>query len=288
MIDYEAIKNKIYQQARDLEVALYNYYFLNDSHDMVILSLSLYQNKDGGFHNVEPDCTNPNSSPFQTSYALEMLMDMKLDLDTLDDFSKQVIKKALNYLDKTINVNKWPRTIPTNDQYPKAIWWQFNEHEDSRFNPTASIIASILYFADKNSPLYKKALKLKAETIALFMDNDISDKHDLMCLARLIDRNQDEMAYLKLTKSINSVIDLSSYEGYITTPIDFPLSNDNYGIESSVIDQTVDYLNKTFKRSYWDISWTWMNEDEGFDVQAFKWHGIVAIKNLRFLYHIKK
>ena len=46
MIDYEAIKNKIYQQARDLEVALYNYYFLNDSHDMVILSLSLYQNKD--------------------------------------------------------------------------------------------------------------------------------------------------------------------------------------------------------------------------------------------------
>ena len=45
MYQREDIKTKIYNQGRDLEVALYNYYFLNDERVNITYALSLYQNE---------------------------------------------------------------------------------------------------------------------------------------------------------------------------------------------------------------------------------------------------
>ncbi|PKK86954.1 MAG: hypothetical protein CVV63_02820 [Tenericutes bacterium HGW-Tenericutes-8] len=291
MIDKEAIKNKIYKQARDLEVALYNYYFEGDEPDMAVLALSLFQNKDGGFHGVEPDLTNPNSTPFQTAYALEILVDLGYNQTYQDAFTKTMIDKALKYLDDTLVVDKWPLTVLSNNDYPSAVWWKFNPNEDSSMNPTASIVASILVLSSPRKGIYKKALTLKTKIESQYLKSVTKDKHDLACLARLYQASKNSPNHVfneKLFKDIQESIDFGNYEGYITTPIDYPIESGMYGIAQTLLDEAVVYLEKTFKGSFWDIAWTWMNEDDGFDVQSFKWHGIIAIKNLRFLAHIQK
>ena len=291
MIDQDAIKNKIYKQGRDLEVALYNYFFEGDDKDMALMALSLFQNRDGGFHGIDPDLTNPNSTPFQTSIALEILVDLGYTSSNQDEFAKTIIDKAFRYLDQTLKGDRWALTIPSNDAYPCALWWKHNESEDSRFNPTASLVASILVLASPRKGIYKKAVELRGLIETAYLNSPTKDKHDLACLARLYQATKDNPNQDfndKLFKDIQASIDFGNYEGYITTPMDYPIDASMYGIDHRNLDEAVNYLEKTFKGSFWDITWTWLNEDEGFDVQSFKWHAIIAIKNLRFLELVKK
>lgn len=287
MIDFDAIKNKLYNQARDLEVAIFNYHFMGDSNENAIISLSLFQNEDGGFHGVEPDLTNPNSSPFQTSVALEVLTDLGVNASNLDEFSSPMVEEALKYLDQTLLNDRWPITIESNNDFPCAVWWK-HPKETTPYNPTASILASILILTPKKRALYNKAFNIANNLIEGFMNNPTSEKHDLICIAYLYQVMKDLGNYETfkdvLFKQIrNSITPVTMWEGYATTPIDYPLEPSNYGMDIDLVKASLDYLKKTFKGSYWDITWTWMNDDEGFDVQSFKWHGIVAIKNLRFI-----
>lgn len=287
MIDKEAIGNKIYKQARDLEVAIYNTLFLKDDPFMAVVALSLFQNKDGGFHGLEPDLTNPNSTPFQTSYALEVLIDLGYNSKNMDEFTQKMTDKTIKYLEKTMINDSWERTVDSNNDYPCAIWWKKREDEDIRFNPKASLVASILKLTGPRRAIYKKALIMKEQIIKDYLVSSITDKHDLICLARLYlqtkDQNTNKRFKEKLFKDVQNSIDFGNNEGYITTPLDYPLDVEHYGLSRDVLKQTVEYLNNTFKGSFWDINWTWMNQDEGFDTQSFKWHGIIAIRNLRFL-----
>ncbi|MDY0210414.1 MAG: hypothetical protein RBQ91_03280 [Acholeplasma sp.] len=287
MIDQKAIKNKIYNQARDLEVALYNVFFENDSKEMAVMALSLFQNEDGGFHGLEPDLTNPNSTPFQTSYALELLTDIGFDSTNQDEFTKEIIERAFDYLDQTIQIDRWPLTVPTNNEFSSAIWWKHRGDEQPTFNPTASILASILVLTNKDSVRYHNTMKMAHTLIMTYMETITKDKHDLICLARLYFAVKDlidgESFKDKLFNEIRASIDpVDLWEGYATMPFDYPIEPTNYGIDSKTIDASIAYLEKNFKGSYWEINWNWMNEDEGFDVQSFKWHGIIAIKYLRF------
>ncbi len=66
-----AAKQFILQNARPVDLAVYQYYFENRSNQKVIAELAKYQNKDGGFGNgLEPDFVNPASSPIATNDAI--------------------------------------------------------------------------------------------------------------------------------------------------------------------------------------------------------------------------
>ena len=71
---FDEIRLWVYRNARQLELALWQYEFENGSADAVLSALAFYQNQDGGFGNaLEPDCWNPNSSPYTTLCAIEIL-----------------------------------------------------------------------------------------------------------------------------------------------------------------------------------------------------------------------
>ena len=76
-ITKEEMKNYetyLYKRGRDIEIAKYNYFFLDEERIDVAMALSIYQNRDGGFgHGLEPDSLNPYSSPLQTSEGLRIL-----------------------------------------------------------------------------------------------------------------------------------------------------------------------------------------------------------------------
>ena len=79
----------IYNRARDIEIAKYNYHFNDGEREDVAMALSIYQNRDGGFgHGLEPDSLNPYSSPLQTAEALKILKHVGYDASNLDDMAE--------------------------------------------------------------------------------------------------------------------------------------------------------------------------------------------------------
>lgn len=297
-MDIDSIKQKLYNQGRDLEVSIYNCLFESDEKEMVTYALSIYQNKDGGFgHGLEPDSTNPNSTPFQTSVGLEILVDIGFRFHNLDEYTKNMVSKSFNYLTKTLQNNVWPLTIPSNNDFPCAIWWMHDSEKNHAYNPTASLLASILLLSSKRSSIFKQSYELAIRMIETYLAQPVREKHDLIVLARLyhaLDQVEPSLEHLtqfklKLYSEIQSVIDpIDNWEGYATIPFDFPLNTENYGIPKTVLEAAKDYLLKTLKHNYWEPNWQWYKDEEAFEIQSIKWHGILTIKYLSFLSHIQK
>ena len=56
------IENQMFNKARDIDVALFNYITGTMSNEFVGYALTMYQNRDGGFgHGLDNDNLNPNS-----------------------------------------------------------------------------------------------------------------------------------------------------------------------------------------------------------------------------------
>ena len=121
MMDIENAKDFIYRNARPLDLARWQYLFENGKKEDVLKILAKYQNEDGGFgHALEPDCWNPNSSPIQTWVATEIIKEVNLN-----EKEYPMIQGILRYLETTKDFNGhiWFNTIPSNDDYPHAPWW---------------------------------------------------------------------------------------------------------------------------------------------------------------------
>ncbi|MGM9601024.1 MAG: hypothetical protein ACI3W5_05490 [Faecousia sp.] len=132
----------IYQNARPLDLARWQYLFENGSRESVLKALAVYQNADGGFgHGLEADCWNPESSPIQTWAATEILREVHMNEKT-----HPMIQGILRYLETTedFDGHSWANTIPSNDRYPHAPWWSYTPAEEINYNPTASLIGFVL------------------------------------------------------------------------------------------------------------------------------------------------
>jgi len=158
-INVDAAKCYIYRNARPLDLARWKYHFENGSNQGVLDALKAFQNKDGGFgHGLELDSLNPESSPIQTWKAM-----VRLEEIGFSDSSSEIIKGILRYLESNKDFNKdfnqWMRVIPSNNNYPHAVWWEFNKNNDLyEYNPTAYIAGFIIKYANKNTLLYKPHL----------------------------------------------------------------------------------------------------------------------------------
>jgi len=111
--------------SREIELSLWKYYFEDGSKDDVITALSNYQNEDGGFgHALEPDNWNANSTPYTTLHALNILADIEFT-----DLSHPIYQGIYNYLhsEKELMEYGWRFSVPSNDSFPHAPWWSFNE-----------------------------------------------------------------------------------------------------------------------------------------------------------------
>src|SRR3954447_1796942 len=113
----------IWANARLLERQLFAYRFAGGEREPVLAALRAYQNADGGFGNaLEPDKRDPHSQPVDVQVALETL-------DDLDAFDAAIVARVCDFL-QTITTPEGgvPFALPTVNAYPRAPWWQADEH----------------------------------------------------------------------------------------------------------------------------------------------------------------
>ncbi|MCI7813738.1 MAG: hypothetical protein SO016_08455 [Lachnospiraceae bacterium] len=290
----KAAKQFILQNARPIDLAVYKYFFENESNRSVVDELSKYQNQDGGFgHGLELDYWNPNSSPIATNDAIITLF----RVGALGQNSKMTngIVQYLESLDSFDKEKKrWLFAIDSNKEYPHAIWWEKNDDGIHGFNPTISLATFVICYG-KRTPLYEQILR---EGLAYLEDQDeISGdalKSYLLSYELLKKHRMDDIIdlnYLKklIYKRIRDAIckDIEKYGvEYVPTPSDF-FSGTYLDFLTPEIRPLVDaeknILGKLQKEDGgFDISWEWGTPYPEFAQARNWWRPRLTIDKLLF------
>ena len=268
---FEEIRAWVYRNARNIELTLWKYEFENGCADDVVSALSCYQNADGGFaHALEPDCWNPESSPYTTLNAIG-----KLEKIGFTDTGHPIVRGILKYLESCAysNENGWYFSIPSNNACPRAPWWTFDEdaNEYEHIGVTAEIACFALQYAEKDSALYKKSRAIAAKLLSQI--NEPGNKGDmgLSGYCTLIDNIEKtglsgEFDATRLRASVKKladgaiVRDPAQWGTYTVRPSQFIHSPDSpyYPGNEDIVEKELDYLIDTRPDDgVWGITWLW-------------------------------
>jgi hypothetical protein len=160
---YEQIRTWVYRHARHVELTWWQYYFENGSREAAVEALGFFQNEDGGFGNgLEPDCSNPNSSPATTVMAYERLK-------SLDCIQKDhpMIQGIIRFIEHSeyFTEHGWYWSIPSNNNYPCQPWYLFpNAPWFPKDWPAENYVCGdlfrfVLKYFDKEHEIYQKTLR---------------------------------------------------------------------------------------------------------------------------------
>ncbi|WP_310603363.1 hypothetical protein [Anaerosporobacter sp.] len=297
---YDRIKTWVYRNARDFELSLWKYYFENGSKEDVISALSYFQNEDGGFGNsLEPDNWNPNSTPYTTLYAINILKDIEFT-----DLSHPIYEGILKYLysEKDFMEYGWRFCVPTNDNFPHAPWWNFSEEANviESKGVTMGLSVFVLKYADKSSSLYQKVTALVKELLnklvidERFGEMGIGGYIDLVDVLKEL--NFGEYDYTLLEERIKNLIknsiekDTSKWQYYTVRPSKYITSPQSiyYNENKDIVETEMKYLIETLPQDdVWGITWTWFDNNEKyskqFAISENWWKAVRVIENMILL-----
>ncbi len=301
--DYRSITRWMYRNARPLDLARWQFHFENGNKEAVLSALSTYQNEDGGFGNaLEADSWNPNSSPYTTAVAINTLEEIGFR-----DRNHDIIKKILAYLESTpeFDGERWPAIISSNNDYPHAPWWADRTY-DWGYTPTALLAGFILFYADKDAPIYQKAEKIAEAAVNRYLYGTMPDGAAYNTVKREgeIGGIDKMLAFLESAggrpgydvAEVRSVLnrqaqtfiekDDAKWTQYCWKPSNFVRSPDSifYPGNERAIDVELDYiLGKRNSEGIWDITWTWGAYEKEFSISQNWWKANIIIENLRLL-----
>lgn len=300
-MDIERARKFIYQNARPLDFARWQYLFEGGSRDAVLRVLEAYQNEDGGFgHGLEADCWNPDSSPIQTWAATEIIKEVGLS-----DSSHPLIQGILRYLGSGTNFDShvWYNSIPSNNDYPHAPWWNWDSSHELTYNPTACLIGFILKFSEPDSALYDTAVQLAHEAYANFKENfPLESMHTASCFVELYEYLKEcgqwagiasaefeELVKKQISYVLTADTSVWSTE-YVCKPSLFITSRESlfYLDNREICELECEFISKTQEEDgTWAITWDWGSYPEQWNISKNWWKSDLIIKNIKFYNAIK-
>jgi hypothetical protein len=303
---YEEVRTWIYKNSRQIDLTLWQYVFENGSKEAVLSALAFYQNEDGGFGNaLEADNWNPNSSPYTTLYAINILKYIDFE-----DINHQIMKGIFKFLEsgKYFSKNGWLFSIPSNNDYAHAPWWTYNSeaNEVESIGVTAELASFIIRFYDSNSDLYKKAILVskyiinKLKTQSNFGDMGIGGYIVLLETIRH-ESLQDEFEYEFLLYTVKKLVyntierDISKWAYYGVRPSNYITAPNSifYKDNEDIVQKELDYLIETrVKNNVWDITWSWFENNEKYEkefaISENWWKSYKAIEKIIFLRNFRR
>ncbi len=299
--DFKQIRTWIYRNARQLELALWEYYFEKGSKEAVLSALSFYKNDDGGFgHTLEADSWNPNSSPYTTLRAVNIL-----EIIGVTDNNHPMVKGVLKFFDSTeyYSENGWFFNIPSNNDYAHAPWWTYDMEANltEGIGLTAQIACFVLKYADKESELYNKAILLSHRIFDKLNTTDEYGDMGLGGFCELLDTVEKTGLKVnfdlkpitdKIKKLVNKTIerDTTKWVYYTRRPSDYIKSPDSifYEDNKDTLQKELDYLITTRPQNdVWGIPWSWFENNEKypkeFAISENWWKAVKAIDIINYL-----
>ncbi len=298
----------VHRNARPLEMALWEYHFEGGCAEDVLRQLAFYQNEDGGFgHAIEADFWNPQSTPIGTWKATEILAEIECS-----DNEHPIIQGILRYLDSKEGFDEttgqWENTVPSNNDYPHAIWWE-NHGSPTEFNPnpTAALAEFILTHAKKESGLYQWGCDLAKRCLDHMVEHEpIKEMHAITCYIRLyrclkelgekviFDKNQAVVADMEqLEKCIRLMVDCELCmdierwgKDYVSMPssyIDSPKSFLYEGKQELIKEECRLIKEQQLADGSFAVPWNWGTEYKEYEIAVNWWKSELIRQKFLFL-----
>jgi hypothetical protein len=284
----------IINQGRPLEKAMGNHLFDGGPKNRILEELAKFQNPDGGFGNaLEPDLRAAESSALCTSFALELLADLKITCE------EPMIEKAVEFLMETYDGDNhvW-RIIPeTAEASPHAPWWNNNGLETTfgnfLANPRAKICGYLFHYQALTSEEFRTDLLARVLAhMETQEDNVFGDT--LMCYLSLSQcDNLPTYASARLKRKLIQMIpasvetDSTKWSEYCLKPtwtIKSPHSPYHHLI-AEAIDKNLDYeIQNQEKNGSWKPFWNWTGAyPQDWQSAEREWRGKITLDMLRVL-----
>ncbi len=289
---FEQSAEWVHRNARGLELAMWRVLFENGDKRDFLRELRYYQNTDGGFGNkIEPDNWNPASTCAGIEHALRCagLVDAG---NELGDMADGVIK----YLSGNVGYGQygWQFRIPSNNDYPHAIWWTYAEAEEPEEN--IGLNSHLGLFAYKHAPkqslAYERAVHELTRLPEWLEKGKFGDMAANGFLSVLTEAPEFVKGYEeKILSTINGAIerDTSKWSTYAKLPSDYIASPQSllYAGNEAIVEAELDYtLDNRPADGAWDITWQWYDDGKyttEFQISRNWWRTQKTIEKLLFL-----
>lgn len=299
--EFVAAERFILRNARPLDMAMWNMRYHGGSTEQVLNALSAFQNEDGGFGwGLECDSLNPESSPIQTMDACRVLREAGVE-----DGSHPIVRGILRYLASGKHFDEragqWLNSIPSNNDYPHAIWWSFDptmtpDKNPMPYNPTAALAGFILKFAERDSDLWSKAMKIAKEAIAALKSGTIPPEQNVTgAFAVMYTYMQqagipDEygLREVLLSRADAEICSDSSRWAteYVPKPSDYISGKDSifYCGREQLCRTECEFIRNAQKPDgSYPITWQWFTDYREFALSANRWMSRLILNNIHFL-----
>ncbi len=218
--------NFVWSNARLLDRAIFEYFFLGGSPERVRSILGLYQNDDGGFgHALEPDLRAPDSQPLYVEFALRTLYDCHIR-------APELAYRACAFLAQHADLSTGiPTIFPSSQLYPRAAHWNNPPNQQPSLDRLIGLVGLVNWHGIQH-PWLPAALEASLENVATTPYKDAHTIQTAFCLVDSVSRERPvELLFEKLSKEL-LVADFFCLEApvktYGLTPLDFAPSPTAY------------------------------------------------------------
>lgn len=247
---------------------------------------------------MEADCFNPNSSPIQTWAATEILREIRFT-----DKTHPIIRGILQYLASGADFDdlhrQWQNTVPSNNDYPHAIWWTYKEGQvEFRYNPTACLAGFYIKYGDKTSAFYDAAVQIAQKAYRFWISAmPYYEQHITACFIRLYEYcTEAGVEIADMQEFRQKLIDQVAHElhhsagewgeNYVCMPSDFIRSEDSIFCPSNrqlIAKECACIANSQLEDGSFVIPWQWRTDYQEFEIAKVWWKADFCIKYMRFL-----
>lgn len=174
----------VWENARLLERAIFDYRLHNASPTRVLRILSAYQNDDGGFgHALEPDLRTPDSQPLFAEFALRTLYECNLR-------APEMAYRVVNFLAQHADLKQGiPAIFPSSKLYPRAAHWDNPISERPSIDRLTSLIG-LANWQGIRHPWLQEAVEVCLEHIKSTRYDDAHTILNAFCLIESLSRER--------------------------------------------------------------------------------------------------
>ena len=218
--------NFIWENARLLERAIFEYHFLSGPPERIFDTLHAYQNDDGGFgHALEPDLRAPDSQPLFVEFALRTLYECRLR-------NAEIAYRACDFLAQHADLKRGiPTIFPSARDYPRAAHWHHPHNEQPSLDRLTGLVG-LAAWQGVSHPWLDKAIDVCLEHVASTRYDFAHTIQNAFCLLESVSSKKPvDILFNKLS---NELLTASFYNAdapvtqYGLTPLDYAPSPEAY------------------------------------------------------------
>ena len=282
----------INSKAREIDKALFGYHFGKCGNELVVDSLSKFQNPDGGFgHGLEPDFRTPSSSAIATCLAIQYLEKSEVDSKS------KILTDAINYLVESYrsDLKRW-RPVPDDvNYYAHAPWWHLDDKtgqcaiEHSWENPTLEILGYLSkYESHFPQSEFIKLTNKAIDTLSTY-NGKMEAEHDLYCYISFFNHASPDIRVQiqdKLKELITATMNTNPADWktkYVPKPLNF-IDNPSsilYNDFKTALNENLNFLIEDLgEKEAWFPVWNWDNYADEWEKAKIEWAGQITVDNL--------